>query len=364
MTLLAPTSETERASQLCCYRLDPTKDARWAELVSRHPSASVFHTPAWLQALKRTYGYQPVAFTTSPPTGPLKNGLAFCQVKSWLTGSRLVSLPFSDHCEPLCDSTDDLGFLVSYLQKALEQESWKYIEIRSVGRNMNPSHGPAHTESSTNYLLHVLDLQPDLTDIFRRLDRDSVQRRIRRADRANLIEESGRSERLLEEFYGLFVATRGRHRLPPSPFAWFKNLLQCQGNAATIRVARHAGKAVAAILTLRFRNVLYYKYGCSDERFKSLGATPWLLWKAIVDAKETGATAFDLGRTEEGHTGLLAFKSHWVSQAQLLNYWSFPYVSRTKAVNGWQFRAAKRLFSYVPDRLLTLTGRIIYRHIG
>ena len=47
------------------YQIDPTKDARWAELVERHPKASVFHTVGWLKTLRRTYGYEPVAFTTS-----------------------------------------------------------------------------------------------------------------------------------------------------------------------------------------------------------------------------------------------------------------------------------------------------------
>ena len=74
-------------------------------LVERHPKASVFHTPAWLQALRWTYGDEPVVFTTSPPTAELTNGVVFCRVKSWLTGRRLISLPFSDHCEPLCDSS-------------------------------------------------------------------------------------------------------------------------------------------------------------------------------------------------------------------------------------------------------------------
>src|SRR2546430_11331216 len=36
------------------YSLDPLEDPRWAEFVQRHPRASVFHTPGWLEALRRT----------------------------------------------------------------------------------------------------------------------------------------------------------------------------------------------------------------------------------------------------------------------------------------------------------------------
>src|SRR5215469_14248266 len=111
-----PHHNSQAALHSHCYQFDPTQDPRWAELVNRHPKASVFHSVAWLKALRRTYGYEPVAFTTSSPIGELKNGLVFCRINSWLTGCRLVSLPFSDHCEPLCDSVDELDFLIRYLQ--------------------------------------------------------------------------------------------------------------------------------------------------------------------------------------------------------------------------------------------------------
>src|SRR5215467_14482639 len=93
----------ENVSGAGCYQLDPIKDLRWAALVEKHPHASVFHSVAWLQALRNTYGYEPVVFTTSPPHAELTNAMVFCRIESWLTGRRLVSLPFSDHCEPLCD---------------------------------------------------------------------------------------------------------------------------------------------------------------------------------------------------------------------------------------------------------------------
>ena len=63
------------------YQIDPMLDARWTEFVRAHPKASVFHTSSWLKALQRTYGYQPVAFTTSAPTAELKDALSFAGLK-------------------------------------------------------------------------------------------------------------------------------------------------------------------------------------------------------------------------------------------------------------------------------------------
>ena len=97
------------------FRINPLVDPRWPHLLERHPCASVFHTAEWLGALRATYGYLPMAYTTSPPDAPLTNGWVFCEIDSWLTGRRLVSLPFSDHCEPLADNPADLKVHCGYV---------------------------------------------------------------------------------------------------------------------------------------------------------------------------------------------------------------------------------------------------------
>jgi hypothetical protein len=359
-----PANFVQRASRLGCFQLDPTKDARWSEFVEQHPKASVFHTQGWLETLRRTYGYDPVAFTTSSPTDKLTNGLVFCRVKSWLTGRRLVSLPFSDHCQPLCESTEELDFLLRYLQAARGQQNWKYVEVRPINGNFGRLAEGVGFLPGAKYFLHRLDLRPNLDEVFTSLDKSSVQRRIHHAERAGLIEKCGRSEDLLRKFYHLFVITRGRHQLPPTPYAWFRNLIQSLGEALEIRIAYKVGSPAAAILTLRFRDILYYKYGCSDERLHKLGATPWLLWNAISAAKLTGANEFDMGRTEEGNTGLLTFKNHWVAVPKQLVYWDYPEISAVGSVEGWKMKVAKRVFSFVPRKLMGLTGNLVYRHIG
>src|SRR5208283_3509993 len=98
------------------YELNPLRDPRWNELVKRHPYGTVFHSLSWLEALSSTYGYDPVVITSSAPSEPLTNGLVFCRIDSWLTGRRFVSLPFSDHCEPLVDSAAELDYLLASMK--------------------------------------------------------------------------------------------------------------------------------------------------------------------------------------------------------------------------------------------------------
>lgn len=346
------------------YTVNPLLDERWDALVSHHPKASVFHQRKWLEALAHTYGYGPIAFTTSPPSGELKNAVVFCRVKSWLTGDRLVSLPFSDHCEPLFDSEDELDFMVRYLRSMHGHSKWKYFEIRPTGSSFGETAAKAGFCPISKYFLHTLDLRSDLTSIFRALDKDSVQRRVNRAERANLIERCGRGEDLLKDFHRLFVLTRGRHRVPPIPLMWFKNLIGSLKDSLEIRVAYRGSSAIASILTLRCGDVLYYKYGCSDTQFHYLGAMPWLLWRAVSAAKATGATKFDMGRTQESNPGLLTFKNHWTHKPQEIRYWTFPDVPSLDNADGWRLRLAHSVFSHIPNRALSVVGRLIYRHIG
>ena len=355
---------SSRTKEVSINTINPLLDNRWDDLVASHPNASVFHQRGWLEALARTYGYEPIVFTTSSPTAELKNGIVFCHVNSWFTGSRLVSLPFSDHCEPLCHSAEEMERLIRYAQAAMKHQGWQSLEIRPIDEALGQTSAGIGFRPAGSYALHVIDLRPNLNDILQSFDKDSVQRRVQRAEKAGLVEKRGISEDLIREFYGLFVTTRRRHHVPPPPYAWFQNLVHFEGEALEIRVAYKDENPIAAILTLRFKKTGYFKYGCSDSRFHKFGATPWLLWRAVADAKSNGAIEFDLGRTEADNPGLLAFKNHWVPRPKRLVYWRFPGTPSFLTAGGRKLQMAQRVFSHMPDRLLAMTGRLIYRHIG
>jgi hypothetical protein len=346
------------------YELDPLQDPRWQDLVERHPRASPFHTVRWLEALRRTYGYTPLVYTTSPPGSDLRNGVVLCRVRSWITGRRLVSLPFSDHCEPLIDSPADAEDIFVRLRACCDSDGWKYVELRPRDPDFFALE-TAGPQICRNYYLHTIDLDSSESDLFRRFHKDSIQRRIRRAERAGLTYECGSSEALLNKFYGLLMLTRRRHRVPPQPAQWFANLCSCMGDALEIHVASHKGRPVASVITLRFKNTAMYKYGGSDQDFHPLGGMPFVLWRAIQKAHGTGARVFDLGRTELGSEGGLVFKDRWGSTRSTLAYWRFRQPGPAQSLEeGPSFRLARSLFGLLPDSMLRLTGKLMSPHIG
>jgi hypothetical protein len=347
------------------YEVQPLHDPRWAELVDRHPRSSVFHTVAWLEALHRTYGFQPMAYTTSPPRVPLEDGLVLCGVTSWITGRRLISLPFSDHCDPLLNSAADEDVFASALEQTLHREKLRYVEIRPT----KPLSGKSGLFRSTqSYCFHQVDLRPDLTTLFGNCHKSSTQRKIVRAEREDLVYEAGRSEALLDAFWCLLLLTRRRHFIPPQPRAWFRNLIDCFGDALQIRVAFKDKQPVASILTLRHKDALVYKYGCSDTRFNRLGGTQLLFWRSIQEAKRAGLRVFDLGRSECDNAGLITFKDRWGGARSTLTYARISLCPPSDMFGGssakWAKRIARGVVPCLPDRILGLIGGALYRHIA
>ena len=343
------------------FQLDPLTDTRWSELVLQHARSSVFHTQGWLEALRRTYGYKPTVFTTSSPHEALTNGMVFCNVNSWVTGNRLVSLPFSDHCEPLVNNEEELLAILASLSQPSARKRWKYIEIRPLTRGVQSETDFGNSES---FCSHRLDLRPAIEQVFKGLHKDCVQRRIRKAEREGVIYEEGNSEELLRKFYQLMVLTRRRHQLPPQPLDWFRNLSRTLGDSLRIRLASRERRPVASILTLRFRDTEVYKYGCSDPRFTNLGGTQWLFWKTIQEAKSVGLKELDLGRSDWDNPGLIVSKDRLGASRQPLTYWRHPKPQPQSESFAWMKRLAGRFIRSAPQPLLAATGRLLYRHFG
>lgn len=346
---------------MAVYEIDPLTDLRWPELLQRDDRAGIFHTPSWLEALRRSYGYVPTVVTDSPPGHSLEGGIALCRINSWLTGTRLVSLPFSDHCEPLIDQPAALTELISFLCQMLKQERLKYIELRPLSYSGHNQAGLCEAES---FCFHTLDLRPSLSALFCNLHKNSFQRKIRRAEREKLTYERGNSLELATKFYSLFTMTRKRHGLPPPPFLWIRTLLHCLGPASEIRIISKDGHPVAGMLTLTYKNTITYKYGGFDARFNKMGGTAFLFWRMITEAKADGIHTLDLGRCDLANDGLIRYKDRLGSKKSLITYWRAPLTFFPSIHHGWQLKMVKQLFSCTPEILRVGLGNRLYKHAG
>jgi CelD/BcsL family acetyltransferase involved in cellulose biosynthesis len=108
---------------------------------------------------------------------------------------------------------------------------------------------------------------------------------------------------------------------------------------------------------------MIYKYGSSDAAHHNTGALQLLFWNAIRESLDGGLERFDFGRSDLDNEGLAVFKDRWGATRSLLSYWSNPPSSRGSRASLIR-PLAQEVFSRIPDRLLTLSGRLLYKHFA
>src|SRR5262245_9635121 len=142
-------------------QVDPLTYPDWNDGLLATPDASIFHTTHWLRVLQETYGYRPYYFGCFKERH-LTALLPLMEVKSWVTGVRGVSLPFSDYCEPIRATPTAPEFLAPVMRVARQQQ-WQFLEMRGGGalfQGVSPS---------MSYARHSVVLHGDEEALFSRL---------------------------------------------------------------------------------------------------------------------------------------------------------------------------------------------------
>lgn len=345
------------------YKVDPLSDPRWDAFLGEQPDSSAFHRSQWLQALHHTYAYKPVVYTTTEPGLPLHDGLSFCRISSPLTGRRLVSTPFSDHCDVLIADECRLRFILNALKTEAADRQLKYVELRPLDAACAETLRAEGFGESERFVVHRLDISGDPETILENTHKTGVRQMIRRAERENLQVDIGNSPELLTKFCRLQTLTRRRHGIPPQPVEWFRNLMECKSIDPTIFVASKDGKPIAAVLTLCWGRLGHYKYSCSDSNYSNTGGTQLLIWRAILRLKDQGCESFCMGRSEPGNRGLVEFKSRWGAQRTMSSYYRYP-APASVSESTEESRLVSRVVSVMPEWALSAAGKFLYRHFG
>jgi CelD/BcsL family acetyltransferase involved in cellulose biosynthesis len=337
--------------------LDPLTDPAWRDLVQRDPRATAFHTPEWMDALRRTYGFAPVVYATSG--GEPRGAIPFCLISSWLTGRRLVSLPFSDHCEPLVEDQTQLAAILDDVAFDARLNAWRCVQLRP--RTLGGTAAGFERDES-NYF-YAIDLRPDVDALLKGIKRDNRED-IRKAERRGLKHVVGREDTFVRAYFRLHAMTRSTQGVPPQPYAWFQNLARCMGEMLEVHLLLQDDVAIAGLVAMTFGDQVMVKYTASDPVRDRQGMGKSLLWKTIVRAKQRGVTSLDWGRCEPEHRGLAQYKERFGAVRSDLVYLRNPPAALHGHRPSWATRAAKSLVPRMPVTVLTAAGRVAYRHVG
>ena len=343
---------------------DTIDPARWDDFVTAHPLGTIYHHSAWQAVITGTYGYRPLYHLLLDDDSNIKAAIASVYVRSWLTGNRVVSYPFSDSCDPLVADRSEVEALLPAVHQSRGDLGARFVELRVARAGSFFQNG----DLERDYCTHTLSLGRDPESLFKTFHKSCIQRGIRKAEKENLEVTEGKDQADLEAFYRLHLLTRKKHGVPIQPFRFFRNLWDALAsrNMLTLLLARHKGGCVAAMIVLWFKGVAYYKFGASDDRFEHTRANQLLMWTAIVMACARGCALFDFGRTSLGNAGLAEYKSRWGGVEAPLYHARFPCNRRVEALDerSRKHGVAKRVLTHMPAALIRLSGELFYRHFA
>lgn len=338
--------------------INPLTIPNWDELLLTAEDYSFFHSSSWARVLCESYKYKPLYFT-SIDNGTLSVLVPVMEVKSIITGHRGVSLPFSDHCEPIVPNENDCqeitGDIIDYGKKA----GWKYIEWRDAEncfKNITPS---------SSYIGHTLALKENDQELLSSF-RSSTRRNIKKAVKKGVEVDLHYSLESIRTFYRLNCMTRKMHGLPPQPFYFFRDVYKhiISQKKGFVVFATFNKRPVAGAVYFHIGDKAYYKYGASDRNYQHLRPNNLVMWEAIKWYARNGFKSLCFGRTEQENEGLLQFKQGWGTREENINYYKYSLEKRTFVENRFRGRTSYGFFQKLPSPLLNLVGFLFYRHVG
>ena len=338
--------------------INPITHPGWDELLLANEKYSFFHSAAWAKVLIDSYNYKPVYFTYIK-NKELLGLIPLMEIKSFLTGKRAVSLPFTDHCPLPFSKVTDFDNLIYEAIIQGKKSDWKYIELRDDIINAE------QTSVYKSYYTHTLNLDQEEKYIYDHL-RDSNKRNIRKALKEGVEFSIFYSLASIKDFYYLNCLTRKRHGLPPQPYKFFINLYNhvISKRKGFVAICKHEGKIVAGALFFLFNQKVIFKYGGSDINYQHLRANNLVMWEAIKWSCKHGFKNFIFGRTSLSNDGLLQFKHGWGVKEETINYYRYDLSKSVFLKDHSGNKTSYNLMKKLPSPILNLAGSLLYRHVG
>jgi len=339
--------------------VSPGDVPEWDRTIGTFPNASFFHSSAWAEVLRETYGFRPRYFIRGPLDAP-KALFPVMEVDSLLTGKRGVSLPFSDRCDPLFHDPQDARELWKEVVDHAHSHAWKHIEVRGEMAGFLEAH------ASTEFYGHILDLDRSEEEI-RKTVEPSVRRAIRKAELAGLTTEVSQTLEATIAFYRLLGLARRRHGVPLQPLRFFRQIHRSilSKNLGCVALVRRGKVPIAGAMYLYRGKTVVYKFGGSDHAYQHLRGNNLAMWEAIGWHLRRGFTQMDFGRTSLQNEGLRSFKRSWGTVESRLEYYRYGIANArwTRVPDASANRLAP-LFRSLPLSLSRLVGSLLYRHIA
>lgn len=315
----------------------------------------------WPALYRGLYGYDLRSFVFRDGGAPAA-ALQVAVVRSFLFGTRLISLPFSDEPGLWAAGPAAPAGLAEAAAERLDALAAETGAASAELRGAELLSGSPLFSETAPYLRPVLALDrpyPELRERFH----TNLLKNLRKADKTVEVSETGRPGDFSRVRHIYLRQMRG-FGSPPLPAAHFERLLAA--GAARLYVASVAGADAAFLFSQRRGGTFYADVNAGLPEYEAFFPKVRLFDETIRRAAAEGLKEYDFMRTRAG-SGVHAHKAKWGTADRPVKYFFRTYakgVSTALDPEEARFALARRLLRLLPLPLLAAAGPFIRKQAG
>jgi FemAB-related protein (PEP-CTERM system-associated) len=325
------------------------ESAEWDEFVRSRPDGTGYHLWAWRAVFARGLRLRS-HYLTIREDGRIVGLLPLVEVRSWLFGRALSSLPYVNYGGVLAETDDAADALVAEAARLATRQRLSYVLLRHRQRRF-----PALPARDHKVTL-VLPLAASDDAMWNALDR-KVRNQVRKAEKSGVTTLSGGAE-LLDEFYGVFARNMRDLGTPVYGRALFAAMLETFPGDVRVHLARLGSQTIAGAISYAYGDTIEVPSASSLREHRALCPNHLLYWAMVREGIAQGRRRFDFGRSTPGD-GTYHFKTQWGGVPEQL-WWEYR-LSPGAAVpsddrHSRKFRATIEMWKRLPLAAASMLG--------
>lgn len=290
-------------------QLEAARHQEWNDFVYAHPDGTVFHLTQWKEAVEKAFGHK-TFYQFAEIDGKIVGVLPLIQLKSFLFGNIISSLPFAAYGGPLADGPVVLNALLETAKNLTADLKGDYLDLKFFQQH------DTGLPQSNLHVTFIKALSKDHDENMLAIPRKQ-RAMVRKGIKSDLTAHY--SKDLLDDFYDVYAINVQRLGTPVYTKKWFKTLLDVYGDNAELLIIRHGDQAISGVLSLYYKDVVLPYYAGSLAEYRHLAPNDFQYWMLMKHAVEKGCRYFDFGRSKKD-SGHYKFKKHWGFEPQPLHY--------------------------------------------
>ena len=337
-------------------RADPSDRARWDAFVERCPEATFFHRAGWQEILESVFRHR-TFYLLAERDGGVVGVLPLAEVKSWIFGHALVSLPFCVYGGVAATEPAAVPVLHAAARALAGELGVDHLELRN--RTAREPGWPRQDLYVTFRKEILPDVEANMLAIPRK-QRAMVRKGIQRGLRSEIDASADR-------LFALYADNVHRHGTPALPKRYFAALQRVFGrDVEVLTVLDPGGAPVSSVLSFYFRDEVLPYYAGDAVAARELAANDFKYWELLRRACERGLRVFDYGRSKRD-TGSFDFKKNWGFAPEPLHY-EFV-LRRGDAIpqhnpSNPRYRGMIAVWQRLPISVANAIGPYIVRNLG